>query len=354
MIDGIQGTPLKTTSVRSEGENIEKSNGLLATNAKNTQDSITISKEGKTSGLDFLRTWGDRLEAYRMLSKDFRIYDEIDSVFEGYYTGKTSIEDITQKFNEVVQKVRDFEEKEGIASREDMEHFAEVVSDIHRRFKVSSVSAAYEANQQEGRELGKQYGTPGRKNFLYYNSDYYYQCEEINQAFSRQANEMLEGTGFLPNTGKPASVKKDIYENFNAYWRDFAVCSTRMGDMIDTDMEPPRGFTFFYKEDRYTEPERDALIAQQGAGSPHLFDGILKVSCGGWNTEGNVTLGYGPNAALGNNALELLNRFSEASDSRIARFLENFNIHQVFYSTDYLYRLGRIGQHAPQGNTEEI
>lgn len=132
------------------------------------------------------------------------------------------------------------------------------------------------------------------------------------------------------------------------------MCSTRMGDMIDTDVEPPRGFTFFYKEDRYTEPERDALIAQQGAGSPHLFDGILKVSCGAWNSEGNVTLGYGPNAALGNNALELLNRFSEASDSRIARFLENFNIHQVFYSTDYLYRLGWIGQHASQGNTEEV
>lgn len=287
-----------------------------------------------------------------MHSKDSRIIDEIGSVFEGYYAGKMSIEGITQKFNEVVQKVRDFEEKEGIASKGDMEHFAKVVSDVHRTFKVISVSAAFQANLEEGQKLASQYGTPGRKNFLYYNSDYYFQCEEINQAFSRQATEMLEGTGFLPDTGKPDSVKKDMYENFNAYWQDFASCSARMGDMIDTDLEPPRDFIFFYKEDRYTEPERDALIAQQGADSPHLFDGILKVSCGGWNTEGNVTLGYGPNAALGNNALELLSRFSEAADSRIARFLQNFNIHQVFYSTDYLYRLGRIGQRSPQGDAE--
>lgn len=102
MIEGIQGTPLKTTSVRSEGESIEKSNGLLETNAKNTQDSITISQEGRTYGLD-LRTSGNRFLAYRDLSKDFKIEDEIDSLFEGYYTGKTSIEA--------------------------MEHFAKVVSD---------------------------------------------------------------------------------------------------------------------------------------------------------------------------------------------------------------------------------
>lgn len=353
MIEGIQGTPLGTINIRSEGESIGNSNGLLEANAKNTQDSITISNEGKKFGLD-LRTEGNRFWAYIDLSKDFRIEDEIDSLFEDYYAGKAPVESITQKFNEVVQKVRDFEEKEGIASKEDMEHFAKVVSDVHSKFKMRSISSAFNANDQEGQELGKQYGTPGRTNFLYYNSDYYFQCEEINQAFSRQANEMLEETGFPLNIEKPASGKRGMYENFNAYWGHFARCSARMGDMIDTDMEPPRGFVFFYKADRYTEPERDALIAQQGAGSPHLFDGILKVSCGGWNTEGNVTLGYGPNAALGNNVLELLNRFSEASDSRISRFLENFNIHQVFYSTDYLYRLGLIGQHPPQGDAEQI
>lgn len=57
MIDGIQSTPLKTIGIGSKKESMEKGDGLLETNAKNTQDSITISKEGRTSGLDW-RTWG--------------------------------------------------------------------------------------------------------------------------------------------------------------------------------------------------------------------------------------------------------------------------------------------------------
>lgn len=340
MIEGIQAAVSGSVSILSQEKTNEKADVSVGANTKNAKDSITISAEGKA--FDW-RVKGNRFGAYTSLSKDHRIEDEVQSLFEGYYTGKTPIEAITQKFDSVVQTIRDYEEQEGIASRDDMEHFAKLVSDVHRIFKMYSVSTAVLANDAEGRELANQYGAPGRKNFLYYNSDYYFQSEEINQAFFQRANEMLEGTGFPLNTEKPASVKSDMYENFNTYWKDSALCSSRMGDMIDTDMEPPRGFTFFYKEDRYTESERDALIAQHGGDYPHLFDGILKVSCGSWKTEGNVTLGYGPNAALGNNALELLNRFSEASDSRIARFLGNINIHQVFYGTDYLYRLGWIG-----------
>lgn len=351
MIEGVQNATPGTVGIRSGGENMEKSNGLPEVNTKNPQDSITISQEGKESGLKN-HDWFGLINDSWWKSRGSRFEREvIEPLFEDFYAGKIPIEAITQKFHETVQMVRGCEEKEGIASKDDMEHFAKVVSDVWRSFKMFSVSSAVLANLDEGRELASQYGTPGRKNFLYYNSDYYFQCEEINQAFTRQAHEMLEGTGFPLNTHP---VKRDMYENFNTYWKDHAVCSARMGDMIDTDVEPPRGFTFFYKEDRYTEPERDALIAQQGADSPHLFDGILKVSWGDWKAEGNVTLGYGPNAALGNNALELLNRFSEAVDSRIARFLENFNIHRIFYSTDYLFRLGRIGQHPPQGDMEQI
>lgn len=337
MMEGIQGAVAGTVGILSQEKTEGRASTSVGTDTKNAKDSITISTEGKA--FDW-KVKGDRFYAYMNLTKDYRLEDEVKSLFEGYYAGKTPIEVITQEFDYVVQTIRDYEEQEGIASKADMEHFAKLVSDVHREFKMYSVETAVLANDDEGRDLANQYGTPGRKNFLYYNSDYYFQSEDINQAFFQRANEMLEGTGFPLNT---APVKHDIYENFNTYWKDSALCSSRMGDMIDTDMEPPRGFTFLYKEDRYTEPERDALIAQHGGDYPHLFDGILKVSCGSWKTEGNVTLGYGPNAALGNNALELLNRFSEASDSRIARFLGNINIHQVFYGTDYLYRLGWIG-----------
>ena len=65
------------------------------------------------------------------------------------------------------------------------------------------------------------------------------------------------------------SMDIDIIQEFDQcgvriFWKFAQVAM--VGDMIDTDMEPPKGFKFFYKEDRYsaddikTLPQEMAII----------------------------------------------------------------------------------------------
>lgn len=278
---------------------------------------------------------GDRTEAYETFTDDKSRIWRIDDLFKGYYSGEKTIEDVKKEFDELVEKIQELDAEMGVADKDDAEHYGKIVSDVYHRFKMMSVQNAFSANQKEGKILADQYGNPGKRNFIYYNSDYYYKSEEINDLLAQHASKKLEDAGtkseLRTNTLNPS------YENFNAFMKHWVRYECFMGDIVDTDMKPPKGFTFLYKEDRYTQAEIDTMADKIAKSNSTAFDGLLKVSYGNWSAEGNVNLKYDISEAKGFSVFELLERFADIEDDDLLnRFMNNFNIHRTGYNGIYL------------------
>ena len=52
--------------------------------------------------------------------------------------------------------------------------------------------AASQANCQEGKALNEKYYSDSHSDWTYYNSDYYYQCNETNAALRESVQQMIE------------------------------------------------------------------------------------------------------------------------------------------------------------------
>lgn len=345
MIQGIRPSIYDSTkekaviSKQSTSTNIN----MLQNEDKKNVDTIEITANKNpleipiAQKLEEMRLHGDRFTQYEEYSGNKRVSAEIREMYAGYYAGTVSIDEVKDKFHSLVEAIREFDDEQGVASKEDMDHYGKIVSDVNYAFRFYAVLAARNLNHEEGKQIANQYGTPGNRNFLYYNSDYYYQSKEVTDAVFQAASKLTEDVGTVLNTKGP-QVKYDYFQNFNTAWMQWARYESRMGDMIDPDMEPPKNFKLLYKEFRYT-PEEANLMSE--AGDTRMFDGILQVSCGDWKAEGNVTMGYGPNEVWGHHALELLSKFTEVKGKdAISLFLKNLNFHKAVYTDAYLFRKG--------------
>ncbi len=110
---------------------------------------------------------------------------------------------------------------------------------------------------------------------------------------------------------------------------------------MDIHQEPPEGFTLLYKEERYSGEEIRRISQKiSGADRQWLFCGILKVSYGAWNAEGLTDLRMDKDNVNGRNAWDLLKDFAKVTDlDPLQKFLENINIHKMFYKDSYLRRV---------------
>jgi hypothetical protein len=285
-------------------------------------DSVTISERWKLSG--------DRFSAYVQFSGEYNLSLMIESMFQEFYSGNITVEDIREEFDSTVRKIQSFDVEQGIASSDDAEHYGKILSDVLRSFKQHSVSAANTINRREGKAISNQYGDGPSRNFLYYNSNYYYMSEDINNYTLDHAKNIADNAGTVLNTEKSKYINQDIYENFNTFWDRYTQLELRLGNMIDLELKPPKDFTIFYKENRYSNIEKRSM------GScflnTNIFNGILKVSYGNWNIESDVHLKYSRSALAGKSAFELLSNFTSRDvDDITIQFLKNINIHRAFY-----------------------
>ncbi len=294
------------------------------------------------SWIEKLKLCKNRVHAYESLSGDRSSVQRVEDLFDGVYSGNKSIEDVIAEFDSLVGKIHEFDCEMGVAVKDDAEYYGKVVSSVYQHFKLYLVRQAFGANHDEGKQIADQYGMPGNRNFVYYNSDYYYKSEEIDDLLTQHASDMLKDAG----TKAPLDTKMagSIYESFNAYMKHWTLYECRQGDIIDVDMKPPRGFVFLYKESRYTQEEVDAMGGQLVDRNSTSFDGLLRVTYGNRSAEGNVNLRYEMSEAKGFNLYELLNTITddEWEDDLLEQFLKNINIHRACYTGVYLQEAGAL------------
>lgn len=339
MVNGINN--IKNVSGRMDQISETAAKKVKGQESAKRQDSIAFSGAWNEQ-LKELRVNGDRFSAYTAFSGDYKAQFEIKEVFEKYHAGNGTFQDIIDKFDEIVEKIQAFDMEQGIMTEDDPAHYGKIVSDVYRTFQIDSVSTAFVASRAEGQKLADQYGEVGDRTFLYYDSKYYYAVENIKDAVLRHANGMVDQVGAVLNTKKPDSIKTDIYESYNSYWQNYAAVQKGIGDILDIHQEPPEGFTLLYKEDRYSGEEIRGMSQKISGTDRHwLFHGILKVSYGAWNAEGLTDLQMDKGNVNGRNAWDLLKDFTKVTDlDPLQKFLENINIHKMFYKDSYLHRAG--------------
>ena len=316
----------------------------ISSTTQKTSDTISISNNNYTAWSENIKMNGDRLGAYEMFSGDENPTWAIRDLFAEYYAGNKSAEDVKNEFDSLVKKVWELDQNMGVVE-DDCEHYGKVVSSVFKRFKMMSVQEAFSANLFEGKKLADQYGTPGKRNFMYYNSDYYFQSESMNDILTRHASEMLEEFGA---EGKlDTKMINPTHENFNTFMKHWMRYECCMGDIIDTTMEPPQGFKFLYKENRYTQADIDAMGEKAIKSNTKSIDGLLKILYGNRTVGESVNLRYDISEANGFNVLELLGRIENVgwTDEVFNQFLKNINIHRTCYNGVYLGEVGSFRQY---------
>ena len=343
MIGNVQNTAYKQTVSNTENNiQIKKTaSGAAPLAADNMQDSVQISDN--LSWVEKIKLYKNRVSTYESLSEDKSSVYRIENLFEGFYSGSKSIEDVMAEFDSLAGKIHEFDCEMGVAVKDDAEYYGKVVSSVYQHFKLHLVQKAFGANHEKGKQIADQYGTPGNRNFIYYNSDYYYKSEEIDELLVQHASDMLKDAG----TESPLDTRmgNPDYESFNAYMKHWTLYECRQGDIIDVDMKPPRGFTFLYKESRYTQAEVDAMGGRLvNRDSSTSFDGLLRVTYGNRSAEGNVNLRYEMSEAKGFNLYELLGTITgdRWEDNLLDQFLKNINIHRTCYTGVYLQEAGAL------------
>ena len=124
-------------------------------------------------------------------------------------------------------------------------------------------------------EQGKQEAGEDFDGWKYYNSDFYYQCDDLIEAISESANELSEEMGLgsfeIPDY---ASKERWLYQDFNTAWSNPFV-SSRVS-LVDFSQKLPVGFRWLFSTKNASESLSvtvtmgDTTIQQQGKVSPSL------------------------------------------------------------------------------------
>ncbi|MBD5522557.1 MAG: hypothetical protein HDR03_15260 [Lachnospiraceae bacterium] len=193
-------------------------------------------------------------------------YDMQKSIYNcmtDYYSGKISQSDVEDYFEECCTSMRIYRTQMRQTTGTDEEDNQQIVAQMYEMFAKKNAIAAQNANYNEGLAINATYG--GRSDdFVYYNSDYYYKCEETKELLQKAAHNMTDKWE-IPEIDTEEIEKNSIYTidggfDYNSMWNINYRNQVGRASMEDESLVPPENFKFFYKQ--------------------NSFDGILSVS---WN-----------------------------------------------------------------------
>ncbi len=127
-----------------------------------------------------------------------------------------------------------------------------ITETFYSEFRREILAEAVHRNLEEGKQhlLGND-----RKNWKYYNSDYFFQSESAIAAITKGVKEYAEENNVAFNVPDYKSKNLNLYYNFNtAFSNKFDVYEQYM---LDPDQVPPKNFQWFYQSGSADIYERD-------------------------------------------------------------------------------------------------
>lgn len=181
---------------------------------------------------------------------------EISTYMKDFYAGKSSQDEMQKFFEECCTSMLKYRAQQRQTSGNAAADRQQIVSEIYEIFAKENMRAARSANDKEGEALNQTYG--GRNDdWVYYNSDYHYQCEDTKAALQKAVESMTNQWEI------PAVDTEEIERNsdltldggfdFNSGWNFIYRNQVGRASMEDESLQPPENFKFFYKENSYQD-----------------------------------------------------------------------------------------------------
>lgn len=177
---------------------------------------------------------------------------DIANYMQDYYAGKMSADDLKQYFNDCCSDMLDYRvQKHDISGNMD-DFKVNIISKVYELFAKENARAASHANYAEGEKINAGYADGNRQNWVYYNADYYYQCEEVRKMLGEIVNGVAEqwniGEIDTKEIEKNSDLTLDGGFDFNSIWNFTYRNQVSIASMTDENAVPPRDFKMFYKE----------------------------------------------------------------------------------------------------------
>ncbi len=265
----------------------------------------------------------------------YEIQDSIYDCMTDFYAGKIGENDVKDYLEECCVSMRIYRTQQCQTSGYNVTDNQQIVGQVYEVFAKMNAIAARNANYNEGLAENQAYG--GRKDdWVYYNSDYYYQCEETKELL-RQAAGYVTDQWEIPaidpeEIEKNTTLTLDGKLDFNSCWNWEFRNQVARGSMEDESVDPPKDFKFFYKQ--------------------NSFDGILWISMNGDRKEIDVPFSISHTGSLKGQIYRVYDLLdddfkTEGDNQKYNRFLRGLTVFMRQYA------LGSgindiFGNHVPQ------
>ena len=255
---------------------------------------------------------------------------DIANHMEDFYAGKINQEELKNYFEECCSSMRIYRTQQCQTSGENAEDNKKIIEGVYEYFAKENARAASNANYLEGDKLNASlYPNYRRDDWTYYNSDYYYKCEETKDILRQIAENMTDkwNTDSIDSQEieKNSTLKLDGGFDFNSVWNFIFRNQMGRSSIAVEATVPPKDFTLFYKESIFPDA-KDANIA---------FKGILKISIGKdfYDMEVPFKPRGGIEGRIFNVGVLVKDHIPQAKySSELEKFLSNFSIFTRWYS----------------------
>lgn len=195
-----------------------------------------------------------------------QIGDKIRSVTDEFYAGSLSREELIQKIKRMCMDVRIDQVQMHYTDGYNAADNRQILSDMYTLAQKCNVRSAFAACDSEGAKLAAQYGGVKQCNWMYYDSDYYYQSEDIRAALQQVIDE-LSAEWDTESIDYEQAEAESIYQiagglDFNSMWQ-FHAFQRRVTCITDLEAVPPEDFSFFYQTNKNPTWDKNNLLESQ-------------------------------------------------------------------------------------------
>lgn len=175
------------------------------------------------------------------------VYSEAGAAIGRFFDGTLSAEELSGTYEELSDKLMNACKDRGYPMPLWSGTMGPALQEtFYGEFRRMVLDEAVQRNNAEG----KQYITgelTAQRNWKYYNSDYYYQCEDAISALTDKFNAMAQAKGWEDKVSVPDYKAKglNLYNNFNSALSNHFNVDDQF--IIDTDQVPPKDFRWFYQ-----------------------------------------------------------------------------------------------------------
>lgn len=233
-----------------ECENID-----VAKSARKQVDSFERAKQVDELLCDVYPNYKARASMPKSVFGDQFGYDmqkQIWNCMSDFYSGKKSQCEVQEFFEECCKSMRIYRTQQCQTNGKNIDDNTQIVSQIYEMFAKDNERVLVNITYDEGLAFNNKYGGKS-DDCVYYNSDYYYKCEDTKQMLRKFAQKIAEDWN-LPDIDTQAIENNSKYTldgafDYNSGWNWQYRNQVGRASLETENFEPPRDFKLFYKEE---------------------------------------------------------------------------------------------------------